>query len=147
MCVNFRCFKCTDQFCSVTAMQCFSRPSSVFSRLYATVASAKADIASGIVLRPYQHECIHSCLDALSSGCTRIGVSLPTGSGKTTVFLSLLSQIPAPLTDTNATRSLVVVNSIELARQSAEQAAKLFPHWSVEIEQGTKHNASGMADL
>ncbi|XP_006454300.1 hypothetical protein AGABI2DRAFT_114052 [Agaricus bisporus var. bisporus H97] len=128
-------------------MQCFSRPSSVFSRLYATAASAKADIASGIVLRPYQHECIHSCLDALSSGCTRIGVSLPTGSGKTTVFLSLLSQIPAPLTDTNATRSLVVVNSIELARQSAEQAARLFPHWSVEIEQGTKHNASGMADL
>lgn len=74
-------------------------------------------------------------------------MSLPTGSGKTTAFLSLLSQIPAPLSNPNATRSLVVVNSIELARQSAEQAARLFPHWSVEIEQGAKHNATGSADL
>ncbi|KAF5355713.1 hypothetical protein D9756_003723 [Leucocoprinus leucothites] len=47
----------------------------------------------------------------------------------------------------HATRSLVVVNSIELARQSAEQAARLFPDWSVEIEQGAKHNATGSADL
>ncbi|KAJ3563441.1 hypothetical protein NP233_g8939 [Leucocoprinus birnbaumii] len=46
-----------------------------------------------------------------------------------------------------ATRSLVVVNSVELARQSAEQAARLFPDWSIEIEQGAKHIATGTADL
>jgi ATP-dependent helicase IRC3 len=128
-------------------MQWLFCPYRVFSRLYATAAFARPDVASAIALRPYQNECIQSCLDTLASGCTRIGVSLPTGSGKTTVFLSLLSQIPAPPTNPKATRSLVIVNSIELARQSAEQATRLFPHWSVEIEQGTKHNASGMADL
>ena len=34
-----------------------------------------------------------AALDALAAGCRRIGVSLPTGTGKTTVFLSLLSRV------------------------------------------------------
>lgn len=88
-----------------------------------------------------------ACKDALDSGVTRIGVSLPTGSGKTTVFISLLSLIQPPADNPNARRSLVIVNSIELARQTAAQTHKMFPDWSVEIEQGTHHNASGMADL
>lgn len=120
-------------------MQCFLRSLRLSRRTYTTSES--------VVLRPYQNECIQSCLDALASGSTRVGVSLPTGSGKTTVFLSLLSHISPPHSNPNATRSLVIVNSIELARQSAEQAARLFPHWSVEIEQGAKHNATGLADL
>ncbi|GAW06115.1 P-loop containing nucleoside triphosphate hydrolase protein [Lentinula edodes] len=36
---------------------------------------------------------------------------------------------------------------IELARQSAEQVARLFPSWTVQIEQGVKHLASGTADV
>lgn len=130
-------------------MRCFPlRELRSFCRTYATQAVASTDSnAEAVILRPYQHECIQSCLQALSEGYTRIGVSLPTGSGKTTVFLSLLSHISPPVLNPNATRSLVVVNSIELARQSAEQAARLFPHWSVEIEQGTKHRATGEADL
>ncbi|KAK7064266.1 DEAD-box family helicase [Favolaschia claudopus] len=75
------------------------------------------------------------------------GVSLPTGSGKTTVFISLLSRIAPPAANPKASRSLIVVNSIELARQSAEQVARLFPDWTVEIEQGVKHKASGLADV
>ena len=74
-------------------------------------------------------------------------MSLPTGSGKTTVFISLLSRIQPPVEKTDAKRALVVVNSIELARQTAAQTHRLFPEWSVEIEQGTKHQASGLADL
>ncbi|KAF9453867.1 P-loop containing nucleoside triphosphate hydrolase protein [Macrolepiota fuliginosa MF-IS2] len=127
-------------------MRCFFRLPKSFHRTFATQVATSLD-ANALTLRPYQHECINSCLDALASGCTRIGVSLPTGSGKTTVFLSLLSQIPSPQSNPNATQSLVVVNSVELARQSAEQAARLFPNWSVEIEQGAKHNATGFADL
>jgi ATP-dependent helicase IRC3 len=100
---------------------------------------------SAIVLRPYQESCIESCLTSLASGCSRIGVSLPTGSGKTTVFLTLLSRL-LPL-NTRATRSLIIVNSIELARQTAIQARRLFPTLSVEIEQGTRHQATGEADL
>ncbi|KAJ7706233.1 P-loop containing nucleoside triphosphate hydrolase protein [Mycena rosella] len=100
-----------------------------------------------VTLRPYQEQCLLACTEALESGATRIGVSLPTGSGKTTVFISLLSQIAAPASNPGASRSLIVVNSIELARQSAEQVARLFPNWTVEIEQGTKHKASGLADI
>ena len=74
-------------------------------------------------------------------------MSLPTGSGKTTVFITLLSRVKPPVEYSDATRSLVIVNNIELARQSAKQAQQLFPGWSVEIEQGQKHKASGKADL
>jgi ATP-dependent helicase IRC3 len=42
---------------------------------------------------------------------------------------------------------LVIVNAIELALQAAAQAKRLFPEWSVEIEQGSKHKATGLADL
>ncbi|GJE87676.1 DEAD/DEAH box helicase [Phanerochaete sordida] len=86
-------------------------------------------------------------MEALEAGSTRIGVSLPTGSGKTTVFITLLSRIKPSTEYPDATRSLVIVNNIELARQSAKQAQMLFPGWSVEIEQGQKHKASGKADL
>ncbi|KAF7310867.1 DEAD-box family helicase [Mycena chlorophos] len=68
-------------------------------------------------------------------------------SGKTVVFTTLLSRIRPPSTSPTASRALVIVNSIELARQSAEQAQRLFPSWKVEIEQGTKHRASGSADV
>lgn len=101
--------------------------------------------SSSIVLRPYQEDCIRECLDWLDQGATRLGVSLPTGSGKTTVFISLLSRL-SPRNE-NARRALVVVNSVELARQSAAQASRMFPDWSVEIEQGAKHKATGLADL
>jgi len=100
-----------------------------------------------IVLRPYQEQCLGACLDALETGHTRLGVSLPTGSGKTTVFVSLLSRLSPPAANESATRSLIIVNSIELARQSAEQVSRQFPDWTVEIEQGGKHVASGFADV
>ncbi|TBU45109.1 P-loop containing nucleoside triphosphate hydrolase protein [Dichomitus squalens] len=105
-----------------------------------------AGVGSPVVLRPYQETCLQACVDALERGSTRIGVSLPTGAGKTTVFISLLSRLPAPKQAPDATRSLVIVNSVELARQTAEQARRLFPEWTVEIEQG-KQQASGLADL
>ena len=95
-----------------------------------------------MLLRPYQEAAIRECTHWLAkSAAPRLGVSLPTGSGKTTVFLSLLSRIPNP------GRALVIVNSVELARQSAAQASRLFPQWSVEIEQGATYRASGTADL
>ena len=113
----------------------------------ATQATTTPTTVAAISLRPYQEHCLETCLDALNEGSTRIGVSLPTGSGKTTVFISLLSRIPEPTQNPAATRSLVIVHSIELARQTASQVARLFPHWTVEIEQGTKHKASGLADV
>lgn len=45
-----------------------------------------AESSLGITLRPYQLDAIEACLDALKDGKTRIGVSSPTGSGKTTIL-------------------------------------------------------------
>ncbi len=42
--------------------------------------------AGNLRLRPYQEECVQECLQALQAGYTRIGVSSPTGSGKTTIL-------------------------------------------------------------
>ncbi|KAH9982668.1 P-loop containing nucleoside triphosphate hydrolase protein [Lactifluus volemus] len=111
-----------------------------FSRLLTTQASP-------LTLRPYQENCLKACLDAHNSGATRIGVSLPTGAGKTAVFISLLSWLEPRKSRPDAKRSLVIVNSIELARQAAAQAKFQRPDWTVEIEQGGKHRASGNADL
>lgn len=73
-------------------------------------------------------------------------MSLPTGAGKTAIFISLLSSLEPTNDRPDATRSMVIVNSIELAKQAAAQAKHLRPDWVVEIEQG-KQKASGDADL
>ncbi|KAF9229231.1 P-loop containing nucleoside triphosphate hydrolase protein [Gyrodon lividus] len=106
-----------------------------------------ASSVQSVVLRPYQQSCLDACHAALNAGMTRIGVSLPTGAGKTTVFTTLLSQIPSPKQSPGASRSLIIVNSIELARQAAAQAEVIHSDWKVEIEQGTKHKATGLADV
>ncbi|KAG8972126.1 hypothetical protein FRC05_010294 [Tulasnella sp. 425] len=101
-------------------------------------------------LRPYQEECVNSCLKTLMAdegGVTRIGVSSPTGSGKTTMFCTLISRLPPPPDRPNATQSLILVGSIELARQAAAQLRLLCPDLTVEIEQGQKHRATGLADV
>ncbi|KAF8846329.1 P-loop containing nucleoside triphosphate hydrolase protein [Paxillus ammoniavirescens] len=106
-----------------------------------------ASSAQSVVLRPYQQACLDACHVALNAGVTRIGVSLPTGAGKTTVFTTLLSQIPSPNQSPRASRSLIIVNSVELARQAAAHAQATNSDWKVEIEQGTKHEATGLADV
>ncbi len=44
---------------------------------------------SGIVLRPYQRECIEAVLNARRQGVRRMVVCLPTGAGKTVIFSEL----------------------------------------------------------
>ncbi|KAG8916856.1 hypothetical protein FRC01_002836, partial [Tulasnella sp. 417] len=101
-------------------------------------------------LRPYQEDCVNSCLKTLADDdgrVTRIGVSSPTGSGKTTMFCTLISRLQPPSNRPNATQSLILVGSIELARQAAAQLQILCPDLTVEIEQGQKHRATGRADV
>jgi ATP-dependent helicase IRC3 len=127
-----RTFKPTAQLCRL------ARPFTTHPQLYNV---------SPFVLRPYQDICLKACLDARTAGASRIGVSLPTGAGKTAIFISLLSSLEPRNGRPGATKSLVIVNSIELAKQAAAQAKHLRPDWVVEIEQGSKHRASGDADL
>lgn len=102
-------------------------------------------LSDRVILRPYQKECVEACLQALERGCTRMGVSCPTGSGKTTIFTELISRIRT--SKDQATQALVLVNGITLAQQAAERARSMFPHWRVEIEQGAKCVATGQADV
>ena len=110
------------------------------------LAKPDAPAQTALQLRDYQEHCIDACMDALSRGVTRIGVSMPTGSGKTTVFVSLLHKVMAANERPQAKRSLIIVNSVELALQAANQVKRMFPETTVEIEQG-KNAASGLADV
>ncbi len=118
-------------------------PQSIRSVIFVQARTVNAG-TQGFVLRPYQEACLKACTDALASGVSRIGVSLPTGAGKTTVFIALLDRIPAKATGSGL--SLIIVNTVELAHQTAAQLRRLVPALSVEIEQGT-HQASGCADV
>lgn len=112
--------------------------------LPSTETAGDPGVDSATTLRPYQETAVSACLSALSAGLTRIGVSSPTGSGKTTMFMSL---IPRVETTEQRSRVLILVGSVELASQ-AENAAKriLREGWRVEVEQG-KRVASGTADM
>lgn len=106
----------------------------------ATLPSAKPAFA----LRPYQIECVETCLEAIGNGAKRIGVSSPTGSGKTTMFTELLARIPS---EKGRSQALILVNAVALAEQASETVERMLPHLRVEIEQGAKYRASGTADV
>ena len=78
-----------------------------------------------------------------------MGVSMPTGAGKTTVFVALLDRIQSTATRPEAKKSLIIVNTIELARQAAERVHQILGSKgvTVEIEQGQKYKATGWADV
>jgi len=123
------------------------RPQTIkLCRLLRLLTTQQEHQVAPLILRPYQEICLRACLDAHGAGLSRVGVSLPTGAGKTAVFISLLSSLEPRNDRPDATRSLVIVNSIELAKQAAAQAKHLQPDWVIEIEQG-RHKASGDADL
>lgn len=126
-----------------------------------TVRTSSLSSEPAVLLRDYQQEAISKCLSALDDGLTRIGVSSPTGSGKTTVFMHL---IPAVCGDggvlsvgrqnqaVNALpgpkgKALVLVSGIELAGQTEAAARRILgPEWNVEVEQGSR-KVSGRADV
>ncbi|WWC68852.1 uncharacterized protein I206_102788 [Kwoniella pini CBS 10737] len=125
-----------------------------------------ASLTNGIILRPYQAHAIQACLEALSSGLKRIGVSSPTGSGKTTMFMHLIPLIAESGNSASKTaglsfdeerdhesakgsrgKTLIVVGSVELANQSELAARRILgDDWSIEVEQ-SKRTASGKADV
>ncbi|GJN91895.1 hypothetical protein Rhopal_004920-T1 [Rhodotorula paludigena] len=109
-----------------------------------------AQARSDLKLRPYQVDCVRAVLEELERGeYSRLGVSAPTGSGKTAIFTSLISHLPPlvhPTTGELATRVLIIVNSIQLAAQTASAVQRAYPDLHVELEQG-KSSATGMADV
>ncbi|KAJ2554095.1 DEAD DEAH box helicase [Coemansia sp. RSA 1933] len=87
-------------------------------------------------LRPYQKECIETCIKLLKQGVRRQAVSLPVGSGKTVIFSNLIKRVKAPTTE--ATKTLILAHREELLAQAARQIQRASPDLVVEIEQGTR---------
>ena len=106
---------------------------------------AKGSSAGGFTLRPYQEAAITACLRSLDEGITRMGVSSPTGSGKTTMFMKLIPEVVER--KGKRKKTLIIVSAVELADQSVNAARRLLgSDWSIEVEQGSKR-ATGCADV
>jgi superfamily II DNA or RNA helicase len=74
------------------------------------------DYPSPPKLRTYQQEAVDAVLTAIEEeGLTRIGVSAPTGGGKTTIFATIIREI---LKDQRKGKVLVLVGSEEQAIQA-----------------------------
>ncbi|KAJ2751567.1 DEAD DEAH box helicase [Coemansia sp. BCRC 34490] len=87
-------------------------------------------------LRPYQKECIDTCIALFKKGVRRQAVSLPVGSGKTVIFSNLINNVPAPTP--LATKTIVLAHREELLAQAAKQIEDAMPNLVVEIDQGTR---------
>jgi ATP-dependent helicase IRC3 len=71
-----------------------------------------------VQLRPYQFRVIDACLNAIRrDGLTRIGVSAPTGSGKTIIFIKLIEELIRSQDD----KVLILTNSEVTASQAVSQ--------------------------
>ena len=79
--------------------------------------------ANAFDLRPYQKEAIQACLDAIDEGSDRIGVSLPTASGKTIIFLALIRSMRNRTGHQGqGSRYLLLVPNLAIAEQTVKKA-------------------------
>ena len=85
-------------------------------------------------LRPYQRQAIDAVYRAISNGCTRPAVLLPTGGGKTVIF----SHLGAEQHD-RGVRTLVIAHTGELIQQAANKMRAVAPHLNVGIVQAEKN--------
>jgi ATP-dependent helicase IRC3 len=88
-------------------------------------------------------------MDGLARGLTRLAVSSPTGSGKTTMFTHLISRLSSAksTSDGRGGKTLIITPSVELANQAEATARKMLgPDCSIEVEQGSRV-ATGQADV
>ncbi|CCH44066.1 ATP-dependent RNA helicase [Wickerhamomyces ciferrii] len=97
-----------------------------------------------IRLRDYQQKCIDSCLDALNNKRRRIGVSLPTGGGKTVVFSSLIDQVKPR--EGYGNKTLILAHRTELIQQAAKTVKSILPSKLIEVEMA-KYHSSGDCDV
>ena len=74
---------------------------------------------SGLALRPYQQDAITAVEDGLARGVTRPLIVLPTGTGKTQIFASVIAK--------RGGSALVLAHRDELLRQAAEKIAVADP--------------------
>ncbi|KAG0241495.1 P-loop containing nucleoside triphosphate hydrolase protein [Mortierella sp. GBAus27b] len=108
------------------------------------IATSTTASMAPIQLRPYQQECIDTCLENLEKGITRQIVSLPVGSGKTVIFSHLMKKVKPPFPGANKT--LVLAHRQELLEQTQNHVLRTGTGLTVSIDQG-KRQADMTADV
>ena len=91
--------------------------------------------AAPIILRDYQEKAKSAVLGAKDRGLHRVMVVMPTGTGKTTLFASLVDEFDRSYGET----SLVVAHRLELLHQASNRIAAQAPRMQVGIEGGDHH--------
>lgn len=95
-------------------------------------------------LREYQQRCIDQCVDALENDRRRIGVSLPTGGGKTVVFSNLIDQVKPK--NGHGDKVMILAHRKELIFQAAATCKSVHPEKVVDVEMANYH-ATEDADI
>lgn len=93
---------------------------------------ARTGQAAPIVLRDYQEKARAAVLGAKDRGLSRVMIVQPTGTGKTTVFASLVDAFERSY----AAPALVLAHRQELLVQAADRIASMVPRLEVGIEGG-----------
>jgi len=93
---------------------------------------ARIGVPAPIVLRDYQERAKSAVLAARDRGLHRVMVVMPTGTGKTTLFASLVDQFHRDYDSA----SLVVAHRQELLQQAAARLSLMSPNINVGIEGG-----------
>jgi ATP-dependent helicase IRC3 len=88
-------------------------------------------------LRPYQSDALRVSKEKYDQGTRRQLVALPTGTGKTPLFVNL------PTHHKFDGRTLVLVHREELAEQAARSVRKWFPEAKVGVEMGASYSSTG----
>lgn len=99
--------------------------------------TARLGQVPAIVLRDYQERAKAAVMAARDRGLHRVMVVMPTGTGKTTLFASLVDEFDR----TYHEASLVVAHRAELLHQAANRIRGFSPHLEVGIEGGA-HTAT-----
>lgn len=102
-----------------------TRKASKFSELSRLIPMTALSPAPSRPLRPYQEECVEACLNAISEGKRRIGISLATGAGKTVIFTNLIGKVQ--LEDPKRYQTLILVHRRELVEQAARHCVEIYP--------------------
>jgi superfamily II DNA or RNA helicase len=74
-------------------------------------------------LRSYQEEAVKAVLKAIKEGTRRIGVSAPTGAGKTIIFVSIIKEI---LKKHRKGKVLILVGTEEQALQAKNKVLDAY---------------------
>ena len=87
-----------------------------------------------LILRPYQADAVAAVQHAWNHGQTKPVITLPTGTGKTVIFSSLIRALQTA----GAGRVLVLAHRDELLRQAQDAIAQVVPPHTIGCVQGSQ---------